>query len=102
MTDQRPVAELTEDEALAELSELADLITTTSTTIDTAYARRLAIYEHLRGQESPTTFGRISEAAKVSEVAVIQALRKDEERRKKAAAKATATTKVSKAKSKAR
>jgi hypothetical protein len=78
------------DEAiLAELAEVATRIEARNEAQDRDYARRMALYHEARGEDrepKPITFGRIAEAAKVSEVAVIQALRKDKAKTDHAAA----------------
>lgn len=69
-----------DEDILAELAEVAGRIEARNEAQDRDYARRMALYHEARGDDrdpKPITFGRIAEAAKVSEVAVIQALRKD-------------------------
>lgn len=69
-----------DEDILAELAEVATRIEARNEAQDRDYARRMALYHEARGEDrdpKPITFGRIAEAAKVSEVAVIQALRKD-------------------------
>lgn len=78
------LAALDDDQLLVALTETTDEIDAANTTAKRGYARRMAIYELARDRN--VTFQRIAEAARCSEVAVIQALRKEQERRDKAAA----------------
>lgn len=69
-----------DEDILAELAEVATRIEARNEAQEADYGRRMALYHEARGEDrqpKPITFGRIAEAAKVSEVAVIQALRKD-------------------------
>lgn len=75
MTDQAPGARTAED-VLAELAELAEGIALDSQALDAKYARRLAVYQEARALDPPLTFGKVAAAAGVTEVAVIQSLRK--------------------------
>lgn len=70
------------DDLLAELQRLRAGIAEVDRTRDALYARRLQVFRILRGREVKN--GPIAAAAGTSEVAVIQALRKDDERRAKA------------------
>lgn len=65
------------DDLLAELDGIADMLES----IDDVYARRIAIWEALRAQDPPVTYREIAARSRVSEVAVIQGLRKARERR---------------------
>jgi hypothetical protein len=74
-TDQAPDVRTAED-VLAELAQLAEGIALDAQALDAKYARRLAVYQEARALDPPLTFGRVAAAAGVTEVAVIQSLRK--------------------------
>ena len=75
---------MTPETKLAALARVAADLAAAETKVDDLRAQRLALFADLR--EASVTHARIGEAAGVSEVAVIQALRKDKAKRAKAAA----------------
>lgn len=85
-------ATLDEAGVLGRLAELAPVISEHTTALEEAYAERLALYRRARELDPPVPFGRVGEAAGVTEVAVIQAIRKSD------AKLAAAETKPAKAK----
>lgn len=70
------LADLDTNELLDTLGAIAARIAVVETERDQLYARRLAIYQEARRREPPITQRALAERAQVSEVAVIQALRK--------------------------
>lgn len=71
------LAAMDDDALLAHLAALADDLDATRARLDALHERRLAVYKNARGRSPAVTQRRIAEASRVTEVAVIQALRKD-------------------------
>ena len=80
------LAELTSDELVHVLEATADVLDTAQARLDAGYALRLAIYEAARERDPKVTQQRLAQAARVSEPAVIQTLKKARQDREKAAA----------------
>jgi transcription initiation factor TFIIIB Brf1 subunit/transcription initiation factor TFIIB len=64
------------DALLAELGQVAAELEVAEAERTELYAKRLAIYQEARALDPPVTQRELAERAKVTEVAVIQALRK--------------------------
>lgn len=75
-TEPTPVADLGRDELMAELDQVADRLDVVEAERTELYARRLAIFQRARAIDPPVTQRELAERARVTEPAVIQALRK--------------------------
>lgn len=81
---------LTDDQALALLGRVAADLEASQARVTALFELRLEIYKAARRRTPPITQVRLADAARVSEVAVIQAIRKDA-RAQAAAAEAAGT-----------
>lgn len=77
---------LSDEALLEELAATADRIDAVNAEQEALWARRLAIYQAARDREPPITQQALASAARVSEVAVIQTLKKAAKKAETAAA----------------
>lgn len=80
MPTARQLAALDDDSLLALLAELADELRDVDERQRELWAQRIAIYQEGRRRDPAITHGRLAEAARVSEVAIITKLRQLEQR----------------------
>lgn len=66
------------DALLAELAEVGEMIRTTETALTGLYSRRLALFRVARRLDPPVTQRVLGDAAGITEVAVIAAIKKAE------------------------
>lgn len=74
--DPTSLANLGDDELVAFLAKLADRLDEATALVDRLYALRLATFQEARGRKPAVTQKRLAEAARITEPAVIQQLRK--------------------------
>lgn len=74
------LARLDDDALLAYLAELAGELADVNARQETLWAARIAVYQEGRSRVPQITLGRLAEAARVSEVAIITKLQQLKER----------------------
>lgn len=76
--------DLDDDALVAHLADVADDLREAEARVKVLRGRRIAVYENARARTPAITQARLAAAAQVSEVAVIQALRRADEAKAKA------------------
>lgn len=82
---------LTDDQVLSLLGRVAADLEASQARVTALFELRLEIYKAARRRQPPITQVRLAESARVSEVAVIQAIRKDAKAQAAAAETASST-----------